>query len=190
MVKDYDCDIQYHPGKANSVADALSRKGEGTLMTIQSYAPELQKEMTDLELEVITGSLMKLTIQPDILVDIKEGQVKDPEMVKEMETVKAGIKSAFTLSEDGLLFFKGRLCVPNSGEVKKQILTEAHNTPYSIHPGSTKMYQDLKRNFWWNGMKREVVEFVSKCLACQMVKAEHQRPGGELQTIQLPEWKW
>ena len=71
--KDYDCEIQYHLSKANSVADALSRKGEGRLMTMQAYAPEIQKEIIDLKLEFITGSLMNLTIQPTILIDLKEG---------------------------------------------------------------------------------------------------------------------
>ena len=67
---------------------------------------------------------------------------------------------------------------------------EAHNTPYSVHPGTAKMYQDLKGLFWWPGMKRDVVKYVEKCLTCQKIKAEHQRPAGELQPIEVPEWKW
>ena len=59
-----------------------------------------------------------------------------------------------------------------------------------MHPGSTKMYQDLKEKFWWSGLKRDVAKYVSICLTCQRVKAEHQRPGGVLQPIQIPEWKW
>ena len=69
-------------------------------------------------------------------------------------------------------------------------MTEAHNTPYALHPGATKMYHNLRSNFWWSGMKRDVVKYVQSCLTCQQVKAEHQRPGGELQPIQIPEWKW
>jgi len=61
---------------------------------------------------------------------------------------------------------------------------------YTVHPGSTKMYKDLQRNFWWKGMKRDVAEFVSRCLVCQQVKIEHQRPAGVMQRIELPEWKW
>ncbi|KAJ6847133.1 uncharacterized protein M6B38_285000 [Iris pallida] len=69
-------------------------------------------------------------------------------------------------------------------------MTEAHNSQYSIHPGSTKMYKDLRQTFWWHGMKREIARFVSKCLVCQQVKAEHQRTAGLLQPLPIPEWKW
>ncbi|KAL5557731.1 hypothetical protein UlMin_033942 [Ulmus minor] len=84
----------------------------------------------------------------------------------------------------------GRLCIPDDVEIKEQLLSEAHATPYSVHPGATKMYQDLKERFWWSCMKKEVAEYVAKCLTCQRVKAEHQRPGGELQPLEIPEWKW
>jgi len=69
-------------------------------------------------------------------------------------------------------------------------MEEAHRSRYSIHPGSTKMYKDLQRNFWWKGMKTEIAEFVGRCLVCQQVKIEHQRPAGPMQRIDLPEWKW
>ncbi|KAL5560324.1 hypothetical protein UlMin_036535 [Ulmus minor] len=85
---------------------------------------------------------------------------------------------------------KGRLCIPDDDELKEQILSEAHTTPYSVHPGATKMYRDLREQFWWPGMKKEVADYVAKCLTCQKVKAEHQRPGGELQPLEIPEWKW
>ena len=75
-------------------------------------------------------------------------------------------------------------------ELKSEILHEAHNSKYSIHPGSTKMYHDLKENFWWPDMKREIAEWISKCYTCQRVKAEHQRPSGLLQPLEIPEWKW
>ncbi|KAL5554224.1 hypothetical protein UlMin_041799 [Ulmus minor] len=98
--------------------------------------------------------------------------------------------SEFGLSPDGILHFKGRLCIPNDPEMRNQILSEAHSTPYSVHPGTSKMYKDLRGHFWWPGMKKDVVEFISKCLTCQKVKAEHQRPGGELQPIEIPEWNY
>jgi hypothetical protein len=80
--------------------------------------------------------------------------------------------------------------VPNNEEIRKLILEEAHFSPYTVHLGGTKMYQDLKRCFWWNGMKRDVVEFVEWCSTCQQVKAEHQRPAGPLQPLEIPVWKW
>ena len=86
---------------------------------------------------------------------------------------------------------KGRLIVPgNCEELKREILDEAHMSRLTIHPGSSKMYQDVKRTYRWNNMKREIATFVSKCLTCQKVKIEHQRPAGELQPLEIPEWKW
>ena len=92
--------------------------------------------------------------------------------------------------DQGVVWFGKRLCVPNKAELKELILWEAHDTPYSIHPGGTKMYQDLRERFWWHGMKREIVSYVAKCDVCQRVKAEHQRPPGLLQPLQVQEWKW
>jgi hypothetical protein len=80
--------------------------------------------------------------------------------------------------------------VPDVKDLRRLILSEAHDTAYSIHPGSTKMYYDLKERFWWYGMKRSVVEYVAICDTCQRVKAEHQRPAGRLQPLKIPEWKW
>ena len=75
-------------------------------------------------------------------------------------------------------------------DLRKEILNESHTSVYTMHPGSTKMYKDIKRNFWWENMKRDVVDYVSKCLTCQLVKIEHQRPAGQLQLLDIPEWKW
>jgi hypothetical protein len=80
--------------------------------------------------------------------------------------------------------------VPNLKKLKDKILREAHESAYSIHPGGNKMYHDLKTTYWWYGMKRDVAEYVALCDTCQRVKAEHQRPAGLLQPLQVPEWKW
>ena len=86
--------------------------------------------------------------------------------------------------------FQGRLCVSDSEELKKEVLGEAHWSRYTIHPGGTKMYHDLKRTFWWEGMKRDVVEYVSRCMVCQQVKAEHQRSSSLLKALEIPVWEW
>ncbi|XP_039034121.1 uncharacterized protein LOC120170212, partial [Hibiscus syriacus] len=83
-----------------------------------------------------------------------------------------------------------RIVIPDNEDLKKEILTEAHCSPLTMHPGGTKMYMDLKDRFWWSGMKRSITEFVSKCLICQQVKAEHQVPSGLLQPLFIPQWKW
>ena len=89
-----------------------------------------------------------------------------------------------------MLKFDNRLCVPDVDELRQKILYEAHYTSYSVYPGITKIYHDIKENYWWNGLKRDVAKYVSACLTCQQVKFEHQKPTGLLQEIPLPEWKW
>ena len=82
------------------------------------------------------------------------------------------------------------MCVPEYGELKREIMEEAHSFAYAMHPGSTKMYKTLKEHYWWNGMKKEIASFVSRCLTYQQVKAEHQRPAGKIQLLPIPVWKW
>ena len=82
------------------------------------------------------------------------------------------------MKEDGSLYYKDQVCVTNDSELKKAILKEAHCGSFAMHPSSTKMYQDLKVLYWWSGMKRDVLEFVTKCMVCQKVKAEHRVPSG------------
>jgi hypothetical protein len=79
--------------------------------------------------------------------------------------------------------------VPKDKTIRKAILSEAHESAYSIHPESTKMYLDLRQKYWWYGLKRDVAEYVVLCDTCQRVKAEHQRPAGLFQPIQIPKWK-
>ncbi|KAL5560352.1 hypothetical protein UlMin_036563 [Ulmus minor] len=117
---------------------------------------------------------------------IKGAQELDPQLLNWKEQVLEGKNVEFSVTTDGILHYRGRLCIPDDAELKEQLLSEAHATPYSVHPGATKMYQDLKGRFWWSGMKKEVAEYVAKCLICQKVKAEHQRPGGELQPLDIP----
>ena len=79
-----------------------------------------------------------------------------------------------------------RLCVPDVDELRRKIMEEAHSIAYSVYPSSTKMYRDLKHVYWWNGMKRDIAEFVSRCLTCQQVKLEHQKSSGLLQSFPIP----
>ena len=96
----------------------------------------------------------------------------------------------FALGDDGTLYYENRICVPNVKEVKEEIMHEAHFAPYAMHPGSTKMYKDLKSHYWWPRMKKEITGFVAKCLTCQQIKAEHQAPSGKLQSLSILEWRW
>jgi hypothetical protein len=106
-----------------------------------------------------------------------------------MNRILEGRQSAFELRERKSLWFQGTICVPNIPEIKEIMLKEAHQTPYSIHPGSTEMYMDLKEMFWWNNMKREIAKYLSECHTCQKVKAKHQSLARKLQPLPIPMWK-
>jgi hypothetical protein len=98
--------------------------------------------------------------------------------------------SCFHEDAEGTLWFKDRLVVPNKEAQKKKILDEAHTSRYSIHLGSTKIYHDLRQQFWWTRIKRETGRYVSKCDTCQKVKADYMKPGGLLQPLSIWDWKW
>jgi hypothetical protein len=98
-----------------------------------------------------------------------------------------GKADGFHEDDQGLIWFEKRVCVPRDPEIKGLIFLEAHDTPYSIHPGNTKMYMDLKVRFWCTGMKREIAEFIALCDVCNRVKAEHQKPAGLLQPLPIPD---
>ena len=111
-------------------------------------------------------------------------------MIKLKEDIEKGKKVEFQIRDDGMIVKGQRMCVPEYGELTKDIMEEAHSSAYSMHVDSTKMYMTLKEHYWWNGMKKEIASFVSRCLTCQQVKAEHQRPMGKIQLLPIPVWKW
>ena len=121
---------------------------------------------------------------------IKEAQHGHPSIEGIKRKVSLGRASEFNIDEQGILWYGERLCVPNVKDLKQQILTESHTTPYSIHPGGTKMYEDLRQIFWWDGMKKEIAYSVAWCDICNKVKAEHQKPAGLLQPLPVSQWKW
>jgi hypothetical protein len=104
--------------------------------------------------------------------------------------LELGEAQCFRQDADGVLWFKDYLMVLKDYELHRKIMDEAHCSRYSIHPGTNKMYQDLKKNFWWTRMKREIAKYVSKCDVCRRVKADHLRPTGNLQPLSIPLWKW
>ena len=180
LIKDYDCVIDYHPGKANVVADALSRK---TMQTLQALNAHLS--LTD-DGTVVTELIARLSLLNRVL----EAQKKDEKIYAVINQIGNGKETEFTVNENGVLYYKDWVCVPDCNDLRKSILEEAYSGSFAIHPGSTKMYRDLKMSFWWSGMKRDISEFVTKCLVCQRVKAsEHQVPSGLLQPTRIPEWK-
>ena len=103
------------------------------------------------------------------------------------EALKEGKTTEFREDEQGTVWFGKHICVPEDPDLRKLIFQEAHESPYSIHPGNTKMYMDLKERFWWNGLKRDIAEFIAKCDTCSKVKAQHQKPAGLLQPLKVPD---
>lgn len=193
LIKDYDIEINYHPGKANVVADALSRKSSCNLAMMITNQSDILKDLESLGIMVKRNNpniqLYTLQIKPILQENIKSRQETDEFLHKMKKVFEAGKPLEFKIHEDGFVWFHNRLCVPDDEEIRKEILIEAHSTPYTIHPGSTKMYRDLKGVFWWNNMKRDIAKIVSECDVCQRIKAEHQRPAEYLQPLEIPVWK-
>ncbi|KAJ0481098.1 putative nucleotidyltransferase, Ribonuclease H [Helianthus annuus] len=169
LLNDYDCEIKYHPGKANVVADALSRKER---------------------IKPIRVRALEMIIQTDLSLRIRAAQ-KDALKERNLEEeYLRGMEKLLVPNREGTLCFEKRIWVPLFGGLRKVIFDEAHKSRYSIHPGADKMYQDLKDYYWWPRMKGDVAVYVSKCLTCAKVKAEYQKPSGLLQQPEIPKWKW
>ena len=186
LLKDYDCTIEYHLGKENVVADALSRKVSGRVANLLSL-----REM-NVELQVSPSGVLLATlkIRPVLHERIREAQNRDDYIIELRKKMDQGKGKEFFIHVDGALMLGNRIYVPKVDDLRREILDEAHSAPYAMHPGSSKMYQMLKSHFWWSKMKKEVAEFVSKCMTCQQIKSEHQAPVGKLHPLPIPEWKW
>jgi hypothetical protein len=185
LIKDYELEVHYHPGKANVIADALSRKAHC------NYLPAISLTGKESSTRVLPNlSLFNLTLTPTLKAEIIAAQKDDEGMGHIKRRMVEGDPKVACFREDaqGTLWFKERLIVPNGEALKKKILDEAHASRYSIHPGSTKMYHDLRQQFWWTRMKREVARYVSECDTCRKVKADYMKPGGLLQPLSIPGW--
>jgi hypothetical protein len=175
LIKDYDLGINYHPGKANVVADALSRRSHVSQLVVDSMPFELCEEFDKLNLRIIVNTeAMEMKVGSSLLEEIWRGQLEDEKMQEIKRNIKKENSPGFSEDDKGVLWYKGRICVPDIKELKNKILCEAHEMAYSIHPEGNKMYHDLKATYWWYGMKRDVAEYVALCDTYQRVKDEHK----------------
>ncbi|GJT81811.1 putative reverse transcriptase domain-containing protein [Tanacetum coccineum] len=176
LLSDYDCDIRYHPGKANVVADALSRKERIGPFRVRALVMTIG---WDLPKRILEAQIKALKTENFENEDVGGGMIRN-DIPKEKLEPRA----------DGVLCLNGRSWLPCYGYLRSMIMHESHKSKYSIHPGSDKMYQDMKKLYWWPNMKADIATYVSKFLTCARVKAEHQRPSGLLVQPAIPEWKW
>nr|GEX32904.1 putative reverse transcriptase domain-containing protein [Tanacetum cinerariifolium] len=166
LFSDYDFKICYHLGKANVVADELSRN--------ERVKPK----------RVIA---MNMTLQSSIKDKILAAQ---KEASDESTGLQRGIDEMIGLRNDGALYYLDQIWVPLKGDVRTLIMDEAHNSKYSVPPRADKIYYDVRDRYWWTGIKKDIAVYVRVCLTCLKVKAEHQRPSGLLQQPEIPKWKW
>ena len=117
-----------------------------------------------LEVEDSGALLATFHVRPLLMDQILVGQSQDPQMIKLKEEIEKGKKAGFQIRDDGMIMKGQRMCVPEYCELKRDIMKEAHSSAYAMHPGSTKMYRTLKEHYWWNGIKKEIASFISRCL--------------------------
>ncbi|GKD74501.1 putative reverse transcriptase domain-containing protein [Tanacetum coccineum] len=169
LLSDYDCEIRYHLGKANIVADALSHKERIKPLCVRALMMTVHNDLPNQILEAKKEAMKKKNVRAKNL-----GRL---------------IKQIFEFCPDGMRCFGNRVWLPRFSGLRDLVMHESHKSKYFIQPGSDKMYQDLKLLYWWPNMKADIATYVSKCLTCAKVKGEHQKPFGLLQQPEIPVWK-
>jgi hypothetical protein len=177
LIKDYNLNVQYHPGKANVVADVLSRK-----LHCLNVQPLLEDGFDLMHPAVLHSIQISCLLESKII----EGQKIDKRIFHIKEKIKEEPSKHFRVDEQGVLWFDDCLVVSKDRELKNKLMDEAHLSKLSTHPGSSKMYQELRPRYWWTKMKKEVTAYVVRCDTCCRVKAIHMNPAGLLQPLSVP----
>jgi hypothetical protein len=148
LIKDYDLEIHYHPGEVNLVADALSRKEHVHSVVVAQLPDEIVEDFRRLNLGIVAHTKgVTIDVEPTLGQEIRKGQIGDAKIQEIKDLITKGRGPKFMEDEQGTVWFKNRICVPDVESLHETILKEAHDSDYSIHPGSTKMYQDLKQKY-------------------------------------------
>jgi hypothetical protein len=175
------------------VADALSRKAQCNCVNMDAKITTLCDELCKLNIEVVSsGALSYILVEPTLHEQIVMAQIGDMgvQVIKEMIEHKVDKYKCFRQDNKRILWFGDRLVVPKNPELRRKILDEAYLSKFFMHPGSNKMYHDLRSLYWWTRMKREIAKYISECDTCQRVKARHLKVAGSLQPLPIPSWKW
>jgi len=146
LIKDYNLEVHYHPGKTNVVGDALSRKSYVNMAYATQLPRELCEEFEHLNLSIMANS-MELEVEPTLEREIRKGQLDDEKIKDIAERIVIGKAPGFHMDDQGIVWFGKRICVSEVKSIRESILREAHDSAYSIHSGSTKMYLDLRERY-------------------------------------------
>jgi hypothetical protein len=160
--QDYDLTINYHPRMDNVAADALSQSSHVSQLVVDSTGFELCEEFDKINLRIVANiEVMEMEVCSSQLQEIWKGQLEDEKVQDIKRNIKEEKSPGFSEDDEGVLWYKGRIYVPNVKELKDKVLHKAHESAYSIHPGGNKMYHDLKATYWWYGMRRDIAEYVA-----------------------------
>jgi len=147
----------------------------------------MEAQQRDIEVDKVNEKIKlgveTLRVKSTFREKVMEAQQRDIEVDKVNEKIKLGIETPFRVSDDGMVLMGKRMYLPGDQVLKGELLKETHESRLSIHPGSTKMYKDLKEFYWWPNMKKQIADFVASCPVCQQVKVEHQKPARPLQPL-------
>ncbi|GKD49213.1 putative reverse transcriptase domain-containing protein [Tanacetum coccineum] len=168
LLSDYDCEIRYHPRKANVVDDALSRKERSKPLRVRALV---------------------MTIGLNLPKHILSAQLEARKEENFINEDLHGMINKLESRADGTLCLKNQSWISCFSDLRALIMHESHKSKYSIHPGSDKMYQDMKKLYWWPNMKAKIPTYVNKCLTCAKVKIEYQKPSSLLVQPEIPQWK-